>query len=141
MEDLWQNVPKERYWMTFRSIVNLPGKSMIDYGDIYLLTVRGEQTYFYSLEGRFYMQPFGMESREVKSMCLKKERDRKILGMSSYPEDKTNEIELKQTVIEKPKFFGGYDYVYNLTMNNEKVDVKRIGVIFPEEAKKKINLE
>ena len=53
--------------------------------------------------------------------------------------NKTDEL---KTVCEgKPKFFGGYDYVYHLTMNEERVDVKRIGVIFPEEAKNKINLE
>ena len=158
MGDLWQEVPKDEYWDTFCGIVDIKGKGS---GDIFLLTVdyliKHESIYFYTLGGKVYIQTPETELSEVEYMRFKKEKNKekkkKILKINyhsehrSYYSDKSfyyeHNIILEQTCTKVPRTYSvGYDCKYYLTVDGNKVEIKRIGIKFPEEFKKKrINLE
>ena len=155
MSDLWQEIPKDEYWDTFRNIVNFSEEFTETSGDIYLLKVdyliKVENIYFYALGGKFYIQSAATPLSEVKHMKLKKEKNKKTLKIIYHTEHKSyfdrnfyyeSDIILERTRTKVPKLYSvGYDCEYHITVNGNKVEIKGIDVNFPDEFKKKINLE
>lgn len=150
MTDIWEEVPRNEYYKTFKEVVDCPGFKLDYYeGDIFSIKEENDNviTYFYELEGKFYVQSFGVH--EVKSMKIKRQEEgRTIKGrilLIGLHEDRCYEYVFEQTHRNEPKgeyingvyYCYGYDCRYKLYLNDKQVKVERLGILFPPEMKRK----
>lgn len=144
MTDIWEEVPRNEYYQTFKEVVNCAGFGLNYEGDIFSTKEENDNVinYFYELEGKFYVQNY--EVHEVKSMKIKREEDRKILAIGlhenaghEYEFERIRRKELKEGYIGGIYYCFGYDYRYKIYLNDKQVKVERLGILFPPEMKRK----
>lgn len=138
MTDVWEEVPRNEYYKTFKEVVECPGFGLRNEGDVFLTKEMNDNVidYFYELEGRFYAQNFAVW--EVKSMKIKREEGRKTL-LIGYYENAGYEYKFNQICKKVPHYYG-CDCEYKLYLNDKQVEVERLGILFPPEMKRKTDL-